>query len=56
MPATAPEAALARMEALWREIAATPIELNDGHSLKLNFSAGLAGTPDDADATTPKPC
>jgi diguanylate cyclase (GGDEF)-like protein len=54
MPATPREAALSRMEALRKEIAATPIALNDGHTLKLNFSAGIAGTPDDADATTPK--
>jgi two-component system cell cycle response regulator len=54
MPSTPREAALSRIEALRREIAATPIELSDGHILKLNFSAGLAGTPDDADATTPK--
>ena len=54
MPATPREAALSRMEALRKEIAATPIALNDGHTLKLNFSAGIAGTPDDVDATTPK--
>ena len=54
MPATPREAALSRMEALRKEIAATPIVLNDGHTLKLNFSAGIAGTPDDVDATTPK--
>jgi two-component system cell cycle response regulator len=54
LPATPREAALSRMEALRREIAATPIELSDGHTLKINFSAGIAGTPDDAEATTPK--
>jgi two-component system, cell cycle response regulator len=54
LPATPREAALSRMEALRREIAATPIELSDGHTLKINFSAGIAGNPDDAEATTPK--
>ena len=54
LPATPRGAALSRMEALRREIAATPIELSDGHTLRINFSAGIAGTPDDAEATTPK--
>jgi len=54
LPATPREAALSRMEALRREIAATPIELSDGHTLKINFSAGIAGTPGDSEATTPK--
>ena len=43
MPGTSPEAALLRMETLRREIAATPIELGDGQTLRVNFSAGIAG-------------
>jgi diguanylate cyclase (GGDEF)-like protein len=54
MPGTAPEAALTRMEALRREIADAPIELADGRALRINFSAGVAGSPEDAGATTPK--
>jgi diguanylate cyclase (GGDEF)-like protein len=54
MPGTPREAALARMEALRREIASTPIELSDGQTLKVNFSAGVAGGPEDAKATTAK--
>ena len=54
LPSTPRDAALSRIEALRAEIAATPIELSDGHTLKINFSAGVAGTPDDADAVTPK--
>jgi two-component system, cell cycle response regulator len=54
LPGTPPEAALARMEALRNEIAGTPIELGDGQTLKLDFSAGIAGTPDDVEATSPK--
>jgi diguanylate cyclase (GGDEF)-like protein len=54
LPGTSPEAALARMEALRNEIAGTPIELGAGQTLKLDFSAGIAGTPDDVEATSPK--
>jgi two-component system, cell cycle response regulator len=54
MPGTAPDAALARVEALRREIAAAPMPLGGGETLTLNFSAGVAGTPADADAVTPK--
>jgi diguanylate cyclase (GGDEF)-like protein len=54
LPNTTPEAALARIEALREEIAKTPIDLGDGHHLGLNFSAGIAGTPADAEATSPK--
>ncbi len=48
------EAALERMEALRREVAATPIDLGEGRTLAINFSAGVAGTPADAAATTPR--
>ncbi len=54
MPGTSPEAALVRMEALRREIADAPVDLGDGQTLRLNFSAGIAGTPADAEVTTPK--
>jgi diguanylate cyclase (GGDEF)-like protein len=53
MPGTSPEAALVRVEMLRREIAATPIDLSDGQ-LRVDFSAGIAGTPVDVEATTPK--
>jgi diguanylate cyclase (GGDEF)-like protein len=54
MPGTAAAAALGRIEALRRAIANTPIELGGGEVLRLNFSAGVAGTLDDVDAATPK--
>lgn len=43
-----------RIELLRREIADTPINLGDGQSLRVNFSAGVAGSPEDMAATTPK--
>lgn len=54
LPGTPRDAALARMEGLRREVAETPIDLGNGQTLKLNFSAGVAGSPDDAEATTPE--
>jgi two-component system cell cycle response regulator len=54
MPGTAPEAALARVEALRQEIAAAPMPLGDDGILALSFSAGIAGTPADVEAATPK--
>jgi two-component system, cell cycle response regulator len=54
MPGTSPDAALARMESLRLEIADSPIDLGNGLALRVNFSAGVAGTPGDASATTPK--
>lgn len=54
MPGTAPAAAFLRVESLRQDLAATPIDLGGGEKLMVNFSAGLAGTPADADATTPK--
>ncbi len=47
MPGTPPESALLRIEAIRREIAAVPIELGDGRTLHINFSAGVAGAPTD---------
>lgn len=54
MPGTVPEAALARIEALRREVSGSVIELPDGQSLRLDFSAGIAGTPADVDHRSPK--
>ena len=54
MPGTTTALALARIEVLRQEVAATPIVLGRGEILRLNFSAGIAGTPDDAMVATPK--
>lgn len=54
MPGTTTAIALARIEVLRQEVAATPIVLGRGEVLRLNFSAGIAGTPDDAMVATPK--
>ena len=54
MPGTSPGAALVRVEALRREMADTPIDLGDGQTLRIDFSAGIAGTPGDVEATIPK--
>jgi diguanylate cyclase (GGDEF)-like protein len=54
LPGTPRDAALLRVEALRQEIADSTIDLGDGQTLRLNFSAGIAGTPADAVATTPK--
>jgi two-component system, cell cycle response regulator len=54
MPGTTPEAALQRMEALRREIAASPIDLGEGKTLALDFSGGIAGSPADVPTTSPK--
>lgn len=54
LPGTRPDAALLVVEALRREIAGAPIDLGEGEVLTLNFSAGIAGTPTDAEATSPK--
>ena len=54
MPGTTRDLALARMELLRQEVAATPIDLGDGQTLKIDFSAGVAGTPADKEATDPK--
>lgn len=54
LPGTPRDAALLRVEALRREVAAAPIDLGDGQMLRVNFSAGVAGTPADVVATSPK--
>ena len=43
-----------RIELRRREIADTPINPGDGQSLRVNYSAGVAGSPEDTAATTPK--
>ena len=48
MPNTTATLALARIELLRNEVAATPIDLGTGEILQINFSAGIAGIPDDA--------
>ena len=54
MPATPQAAALARIEALRQALTAEPIALGDGSEFRINFSAGVAGIPQDAEATSPK--
>jgi diguanylate cyclase (GGDEF)-like protein len=54
LPGTPRDAALLRIEALRQEIAATPLDLGDGHTLSVNFSAGVSGTPADSEATSAK--
>ncbi|MEO8635159.1 MAG: GGDEF domain-containing protein [Gemmatimonadales bacterium] len=54
MPGTLRNAALARVEVLRQEIVNTPVDLGDGQSLTVNFSAGIAGTPADVPASSPK--
>jgi diguanylate cyclase (GGDEF)-like protein len=51
---TGRDAALERMDALRREVAATPIDLGDGEVLHIGFSAGISGIPDDAEVKSPK--
>lgn len=54
LPNTTRDAAFHRIEALRREISDFPVKLADGQTLRINFSAGIAGTQTDADATDPK--
>jgi diguanylate cyclase (GGDEF)-like protein len=54
MPGTSRDAALTAVEELRKEIAAAPIELDQGQQLTLNFSAGISGIPDDSQVVTPK--
>jgi len=49
MPATTREAALARIETLRREVADAAIDLGGGKTLRIGFSAGVAGLPPDGD-------
>lgn len=50
MPSTTCSIALARIEGLREEVAATLIDLGHGEGLRINFSAGIAGLPDDSTA------
>ena len=54
MPGTSREAALARIELLRQEVAASDTDLGDGQLLKLDFSAGVAAIPTDPDTGNPK--
>jgi len=51
LPGTPPDAALFRVESLRRDVAASPLVLDDGRTLPINFSAGIAGLPADEAAT-----
>jgi diguanylate cyclase (GGDEF)-like protein len=54
MPSTTSANALARIEALRQTVVNTPIIIRGGEILRMNFSAGLAGIPDDAVTVSPK--
>ena len=54
MPNTTRSNALARIEVLRQEVAATPIIVGRDETLRINFSAGVAGTPDDSLAVNAK--
>jgi two-component system, cell cycle response regulator len=54
LPGTDREAALGRIELLRRATAEQPIDIGDGRTLSINFSAGVAGMPADAEAKAPK--
>jgi diguanylate cyclase (GGDEF)-like protein len=54
LPGVRREDALARVEELRQELAESPIDLGEGQSLSLNYSAGVAGIPEDAASTTAK--
>jgi diguanylate cyclase (GGDEF)-like protein len=54
MPGTPTEAALMRIEALRQEIVDRPIELGPGDTLRLSFSAGVAGTSENPEPITAK--
>ena len=54
MPGTTTSLALARIELLRQEVASTPIDLGRGENLRINFSAGVAGAPDDTSLANAK--
>ena len=54
MPNTTATLALARIEVLRQEVAATPIDLGNNEILQINLSAGIAGLPDDASTLSAK--
>ncbi len=47
MPETPPDLALLRMDAIRLGIADEPLDLGDGPTITIDFSAGIAGTPAD---------
>jgi diguanylate cyclase (GGDEF)-like protein len=53
MPGVRPGVAQERIEALRRELGSAPLDLGNGHTLTVSFSAGIAGSPDDAGRATP---
>ncbi len=54
MPGTTSSIALARIEVLRQELVSTPILIGRGEQLRIDFSAGIAGTPHDAIVSSPK--
>jgi len=50
MPGTPPDAAFHRIESVRREFSATPLELEGGRTLAVDFSAGIAGAPTEGGA------
>jgi diguanylate cyclase (GGDEF)-like protein len=54
MPDTTREDARMAVEELRKEIAGSSLDVGDGQALTLNFSAGVAGIPDDAGVESPK--
>ncbi|MEP7384590.1 MAG: GGDEF domain-containing protein [Gemmatimonadota bacterium] len=51
LPGTTLDAAVVRIEALRRTVSSTPLDLGDGRTVSIAFSAGVAGLPADAEAT-----
>jgi diguanylate cyclase (GGDEF)-like protein len=54
MPGTTSEVALARIEVIRQDVSDAPIFLGEGQTLRINFSAGIGGIPDDVAASNPK--
>jgi two-component system, cell cycle response regulator len=50
MPGTPADAAYHRIESVRREFSATPLQLEGGRTLAVNFSAGIAGAPSESGA------
>ncbi len=51
LPGTALDAAIARIDALREMVSSTSLDLGDGRTVSLAFSAGIAGIPADHEAT-----
>lgn len=54
LPNTTRDAAYHRIEALRREVSDFPVNLDGDRALRINFSAGIAGTFADSEASDPK--